>query len=298
MIYEGEVVMLDTFLTSSYPLFYINDQGELICRDPLTFHINGAENIIREYHRSVARRDYRNKGGKPRPTAVSVPNVTQQPAPPATINSKMAGRLLAAGGIYHQNPEKYAETAHKLGGAAAEGFDEVLNEQTLGSLVALSSIVMLVKASVAGHPSAATLAELKRYLGKTKGEAKLLDNITVVKLDYKRRDRDELARLRRQFQKVKPKFYKALAIHPTVKKRFNADELEKMAKGMRPNNEWEIHHKIPLDDGGTNNFQNLTLIHKDAHKIFTKAQKTITRQQSKHEVSEVLWAVPTGVVYP
>ncbi|PNS09861.1 hypothetical protein COO59_20630, partial [Mixta theicola] len=42
MIYHGEVVMLDGFSGSKGGLFYINEHGELICRDPLAFKFDGA----------------------------------------------------------------------------------------------------------------------------------------------------------------------------------------------------------------------------------------------------------------
>ncbi|MDU3818532.1 HNH endonuclease signature motif containing protein [Mixta calida] len=297
MVYSGEVVMLGGFSVRPGALFYINDDGELICRDPLVFTFQGAANIIRAFQLSVARRDYSQQGGKPRPTPL--PSTAQQPAPLQTINSKMAGRLLAAGGVYHQNPEMFAETARKLGGEAAQGFDEVLNEQTAGTLIALSSLLMLGKASVAGHVSAANLEELNHYLGKSRGEVRLLHNIKVVKINYVRRDRMELAQLRRQFQTVKPKFYKMLAAHPEVKRRFNQEELTKLAMGQRPDEKWEIHHKLPLDDSGTNNFSNLVLIRRDyEHYVFNSAQKSITRKMASGEVKEVLWAAPAGLIFP
>ena len=300
MVYRGEVVMLERFNFSPGGLFYINNDSELICRDPLAFKFDGAQQIIRAYNNAVARRDYSRRGGKPRPTAlpVQLPN-EQQPPSLGTINSKMAGRLLAAGGIYHQNPEMFAETARKLGGDAAQGFEQVLNEQTAGTLVALSSMLMLGKASITGHPSVASLDELKHYLGKARGEAKLLHNIQVIKMDYVRRDRAELAMLRRKFQSVKPGFYKMLAKHPAAKKRFNQDELNKMARGIRPHEKWEIHHKLPLDDSGENDFSNLMLIRCDyEHYILNSAQRSITRQMMPGEIKEVLWVVPVGVVYP
>ena len=157
MVYGGQVVMLERFSTSAGKLFYINDDGELICRDPLVFTFQGAANIIRAFQLSVARRDYSQQGGKPRPTPL--PSTAQQPAPLQTINSKMAGRLLAAGGVYHQNPEMFAETARKLGGEAAQGFDEVLNEQTAGSLIALSSIFAAGRAGI----HSASITEIKNW---------------------------------------------------------------------------------------------------------------------------------------
>ncbi|MGK4438125.1 hypothetical protein [Yersinia proxima] len=77
----------------------------------------------------------------------------------------------------------FSETAQKLGGEAAKGFDQVLNEQTAGSLVAFSSVLM----GVTRGGSALSIERLKSmssYLSKAKGESKLLKNISVIKLDY------------------------------------------------------------------------------------------------------------------
>ncbi|MBA2003522.1 hypothetical protein HLX68_24390, partial [Escherichia coli] len=58
MVYSGEVVMLEKFSTSPGRLFYINDDGELICRDPLAFSFDGAQRVIDAWKNAVARRDY------------------------------------------------------------------------------------------------------------------------------------------------------------------------------------------------------------------------------------------------
>ncbi|MBP2166983.1 hypothetical protein J2125_000175 [Erwinia toletana] len=138
-------------------LFYIDDKGELICRDIFAFRFSGWETILREYRKSVACRDYRQRGAKPRATEVILFGFSQVKASdtfaqevkkPQTydmINSKMAGRLLAAGGIYNQNPEMFADTARKLGGEAAQGFDQVLNEQTSGTIFTASAIIFGTK---------------------------------------------------------------------------------------------------------------------------------------------------------
>lgn len=150
---------LGGFSVTKGALFYINEHGELICRDPLAFKFDGAQDIIREYNRSVARRDYSKRGGKPHPTALPARRTKKQPAPFSTINSKAAGRLLATGGIYHQNPEMFADTVRKPGGDATKGFDQVLNEQTAGSLIALSALFTAARTGV--HPG--SIIELKNW---------------------------------------------------------------------------------------------------------------------------------------
>lgn len=62
-----------------------------------------------------------------------------------TLNSKGVGRLLAAGGIYNGNIDGFRETAEKLGGDAPAGYEQVLNEKTIGLGIAATSILFARK---------------------------------------------------------------------------------------------------------------------------------------------------------
>lgn len=55
-----------------------------------------------------------------------------------TINSKAAGRLLAAGGILNGNIEGFKKTAEQLGGDAPAGYDQVVDNR--GMLIAGASV--------------------------------------------------------------------------------------------------------------------------------------------------------------
>lgn len=55
-----------------------------------------------------------------------------------TINSKSAGRLLAAGGVYNGNIDGFKKTAKQLGGDAPAGFDQVRDNK--GLLIAGASL--------------------------------------------------------------------------------------------------------------------------------------------------------------
>ncbi len=67
MVFAGDVIMLSE-MSGPATLFYVNEQGALMCNSPYAFSLKGAEKIIGEYNRSVSRRDYRQTDGKPRPT--------------------------------------------------------------------------------------------------------------------------------------------------------------------------------------------------------------------------------------
>lgn len=173
MLYCGEVVMLGGFTVSPGWLFYISGDGELICRDPLVFSSGGAQRIMGEYKRSVARRDYSRRGGKPRRTVLPARSAgISQPAPLSTINSKAAGRLLAAGGIYNGNPAGFRQTAEQLGGDAPAGYDQIINDQTKGLLIAGASVA-----------AGLTLGRMNIGIGKSAGEVAALQQQTIKKID-------------------------------------------------------------------------------------------------------------------
>lgn len=306
LIQSGEVVMLDRHSPPG-EIFFINSDGKLICNRSWLFSPGGSERIQREFNKSVQRRAGQFRDGKPRPTAFAARSVVSSPEQYAqadkkpetfgAINSRAAGRLLAAGAIYNQNPEMYADTARKLGGDAAAGFSEVLNQQTAGSLIALSSILAIGRGAI--HPVSVTeLEKLKSFLGTYKGEKNLLQNIDVVKMDYIKRPSAERIALRNQFDKAKKSFLKEIVDSPDVQSRLSTDDLSRMTQGNNPVG-WDVHHKLPLDDSGTNDFSNLVLISKSPeHAMFTTTQQRISRSIAAGGSTQVLWPVPKGVIYP
>ena len=62
---------------------------------------------------------------------------------------------------------------------------------------------------------------------------------------------------------------------------------------------WQVHHKLPLDDGGTNSFDNLVLIKNDPHHIaLTNAQRTLVGDLAVGQSRQVDFPIPRGFVYP
>ncbi|HDT6030190.1 TPA: HNH endonuclease [Enterobacter cloacae subsp. cloacae] len=295
LVFRGEVVMLNRY-GSPGELFYIDEEGQLICRNYHVFEMNGAERILREYRNSVGCRYYRS--GKPRPTsfALSFSGGTSAPASEPTyqtINSKAAGRLLAAGGVYNGNVEGFRKTAEQLGGDAVKGYDQVLNEQTAGTAIAAASILL------AKRPSSESFGEVYNYLGKVRGETKLLNNIEVKEINYIKRDPSETMLLRKEFNNtVRKKFLNQLSNSSDAANVFEPSDLFKMSKGTVPDG-WEVHHKLPLDDGGTNAFDNSSLIEKEPfHKVLTNMQRTSTRGMLPGDSKVIPWVMPTGSIYP
>jgi hypothetical protein len=64
-------------------------------------------------------------------------------------------------------------------------------------------------------------------------------------------------------------------------------------------NGYQVHHKLPIDDGGTIDFSNLILIINDPyHRILTKTQKTLTKGMKVGESIKYKWPIPDDFVYP
>lgn len=252
-----------------------NSDGSLISTLPLFLRSRLEDVIRRQLVRPVATRG----------------NPAQRPQTGNTINSKAAGRLLAAGGIHNGNPEGFRKTAEQLGGDAVKGYDSVLNETTSGMMVAAASLL------VVRNPIAAE--ELTSYLGKYKKAHVLLDDVNVSELNYVRRDRAEYAALRGEFNSsVRPNFLKSISGHPDALSTFDSNNLLRLADGKVPPG-WQVHHKIPLDDSGTNALNNLILIQNSPyHSALSKTQAIITKDLPYNASTNVLWPSPNGVIYP
>lgn len=115
-------------------------------------------------------------------------------------------------------------------------------------------------------------------MGWYKGNRVLLQNIDVVKMEYVKRDSTELKILRNSFNStVRRDFVQRIAEHPDVINRLSASQRELLQAGMIPK-KYSVHHKLPLDDTGTNDFSNLVLIKNTTeHSVFTTTQNAIRR---------------------
>ncbi|WP_220710872.1 hypothetical protein [Enterobacter cancerogenus] len=116
--------------------FSFDERGELIYDCFMDHYSEMFEREVRDIHAFILNEHH---GRKPAPTIKK--HYTDAPAQPTkTINSKAAGRLLAAGGIYNGNIEGFQQTAEQLGGDAAVGYKQIMSDQTKGLLIAGASI--------------------------------------------------------------------------------------------------------------------------------------------------------------
>ncbi|MBC2092732.1 HNH endonuclease [Listeria seeligeri] len=62
---------------------------------------------------------------------------------------------------------------------------------------------------------------------------------------------------------------------------------------------YSVHHKLPLDDSGTNSFDNLMLIKDEPyHKLITNAQTQFSKKLKAGESVKVKFPIPDGNIYP
>lgn len=140
-------------------------------------------------------------------------------------------------------------------------------------------------------------------LDKSGDVLKKVDNVEHISdFKYIKKSSEELDAARKAFNKeYKPAFLKKIAEE-------NADDLRKiglsdieiedMKKGIQPEG-YEVHHKLSLDDGGENTFDNFILIDDASHDIFTGYQNTFTKTSKFKETGEATidWVYPTGSIY-
>ncbi|HHB2585298.1 TPA: HNH endonuclease signature motif containing protein, partial [Enterobacter roggenkampii] len=156
----------------------------------------------------------------------------------------------------------------------------------------------IAAASILLVKNPAMAEELTGFLGKTKNTKVFLQNVKVEQINYLRRPRDEYLSLRKEFDNtVRKNFMKSLSVEPGIDHYFNTSQIELMAHGGVPDS-WQVHHKLPLDDGGDNSFGNLILIQaKPYHNALTGAQKSVTKDLMPGQSIDTLWPMPNGTFF-
>ncbi len=131
---------------------------------------------------------------------------------------------------------------------------------------------------------------------KLRGEIITLKNLKFKPLRYTKRTKLATTKLRNKFNSsIRKNFVKDLmkktGIQAKLKKSGVSDDMIKLMKenGRVPAG-WQVHHKLPLDDGGTNSFRNLVLIKNEPyHKAITAYQKTVTKGLTEGKTRNIDW---------
>jgi hypothetical protein len=113
----------------------------------------------------------------------------------------------------------------------------------------------------------------------------------------RRRARSAAQRVQQQGEEGVPQGPRQRSSQAALKKAVTPDEIKDLKDGVKPG-AFQVHHKIPLDDGGTNSFDNLVLIKNDPyHMAITNEQIALTRGMKEGERKTIQWPVPEGFVY-
>ena len=138
------------------------------------------------------------------------------------------------------------------------------------------------------------------FVGKLRGEDVTLYDIEMKKINYVKRDRSVLKELRNDFNKsVRKDFLKSISsdIKNLKSHGLSETDIQKLKDGLVPKG-YQVHHELPLDDSGTNDFSNLVLIKNDPyHKVITNYQNSIARTMKIGESKEVLWPIIGKKIY-
>jgi hypothetical protein len=142
------------------------------------------------------------------------------------------------------------------------------------------------------------------FKGKLRGLEVTLPGVKTRTIEYVKRPRAEYDKLRSAFDnKVRGEFAQSLVNDPAKLKALREAGLDdiaikRLADGKMPAG-YQVHHKIPIDDGGTNSFDNLVLIKNEPyHKTITNAQDALTGTLKEGEKKVIDFPIPDGFIYP
>ena len=146
-----------------------------------------------------------------------------------------------------------------------------------------------------------TISNSTDFTWKLRGENVTLKNVKTKEIVYKKRATEELNKLRKEFNtSIRKSFLEDISkdVEYLKKVGFSDKDILKIKNGRVPNG-WQVHHKLPLDDSGTNTFENLVLIKNEPyHKVITNYQNSFSRNLKNGEVKNVDWPIPNGKIYP
>jgi hypothetical protein len=132
--------------------------------------------------------------------------------------------------------------------------------------------------------------------GMLHGTAYEIPGWHLQQIDYVKRLPEARNELRQAFnQGVRKDFVKDLAANHADELRaadLSEADIQRLARGRIPEG-YQVHHILPLDDGGTNAYDNLVLIRNNPdHMLITNHQNAATRGLEPGEARHLEWPVP------
>jgi hypothetical protein len=166
--------------------------------------------------------------------------------------------------------------------------------------------LMRVTARQLSHPgNGKTPAEVVTY---HRTGAQVMKGFQFQRVEFEKKDRTIYVTQReKEFEKAKKPWLKEIATqHGDTLKRAGISQagLDRMISEGKPPKGWQVHHRLPLDDGGTNDRTNFILIkdqvsHRSVHGYYNP-HELIAKTLDVGDMHVVAYPVPPSdtVVYP
>ncbi len=182
-------------------------------------------------------------------------------------------------------------------------------QASMGGVAALSLLGIVVEGARSvlrklGGLNQFTIAR-RRFTGMLRGRLEALDNISTPVVRLTKRDRADVDTMRRSFNRnggPREQFLQDLANDPNQLQMLrdaglSQRDITRMADGYVPEG-FQVHHKVPLEGGGTNDLSNLVLIRTDPyHQLLNNYQRAVLRDLSPGDTLRITWPTPDGSVY-
>lgn len=186
----------------------------------------------------------------------------------------------------------------KIGSASVDATKAITKIDALGEVTATTKVV---RVSSAGNEFIYDQGTFL-LMDTTGTTLKSVSNVTKIDdFNYVAKNADLLSDMRKEFNStVQPEFLKTLSTKSDelLEAGFTDLDIAKLSTGKVPTG-YEVHHKLSLHDGGTNDFENLVLIDKESHSIFTRYQLSLTKSSEFVANSQINcdWLIPEGFIY-
>lgn len=145
------------------------------------------------------------------------------------------------------------------------------------------------------------VSKVDDFTGTLRGIEVQLPGVKTKEITYTKRNPVETEELRKAFDSTeRKKFVKDLAKDTEKLKKAGLSDADitDMEDGLVPEG-WNVHHKLPLDDGGDNSLENLVLIKNEPyHKTITNFQNSFAKLLNPGEIKNVEWPIPDSSIYP
>ena len=139
------------------------------------------------------------------------------------------------------------------------------------------------------------------FTGILKGIEVDVPNVRVENITYTKRYKEEKDTLRNAFNRSERKaFLRKLGEMDDsllMSAGLSSDDIIQIRAGYVPDG-YQVHHKLPLDDGGDNSLDNFVLIRNDPfHKVITNYQNNRIRGMNYGDSRMIDWPIPNGEIY-